>query len=45
MAAYLIARSKKHNTIGEELVLPIAVKISEILMGKYSRINYKIFRC
>lgn len=33
-ASYLIAKAKKPFTIGEELVLPIACKISEIIHGK-----------
>ena len=33
-ASYLISKSKKPYTIGEDLVLPIAVKITETIHGK-----------
>ena len=32
--SYLIAKNKKHCTIGEDLVLPAAIKMSEIVHGK-----------
>ena len=33
-ASYLIAKSKKQFTIGEELVLPVAVRMTEIIHGQ-----------
>lgn len=32
--AYMIAIAKKPDTIGEELILPVTVKIAEIMLGK-----------
>ena len=32
-ASYLIAKRKKPFTIGEELVLPVAVRMTEIIYG------------
>jgi hypothetical protein len=33
-ASYLIAKAKKPHTIGESLIMPVAIKITEILHGK-----------
>jgi hypothetical protein len=33
-ASYLIAKDKKPHTIGESLIMPVALKIMEILHGK-----------
>ena len=33
-AAYMIAMAKKPDTIGEDLILPVTVKITEIILGK-----------
>jgi hypothetical protein len=33
-ASYLIAKAKKPHTIGESLIKPVAIKITEILRGK-----------
>ena len=42
-ASYLIAKSKKPFTIGEELVLPVAVRVTEIIHGhKYADKSKKI---
>ena len=45
MAAYLIARAKKLDTIDEESILPIPVKILEIVNGKEYSDVLKKFRC
>jgi hypothetical protein len=33
-ALYLITKAKKQNTISESLIMPVAIKIMEILYGK-----------
>jgi hypothetical protein len=33
-ASYLIAKAKKLHTIGESLIMPVVIKITEILHGK-----------
>jgi hypothetical protein len=33
-ALYLITKAKKPHTIGVSLIMPVAIKITEILIGK-----------
>jgi hypothetical protein len=35
-ASYSIAKAKKPHTIGESLIMPVAIKITEIMHGKKS---------